>query len=468
MRFHATRTIVGMLFVCAMAAATLSAAEDGRLTPELVKRLGESIKMDPATRALQNAVTANDQHSLALNRSIVQGHNDVFSHKIKKKEITNQCASGRCWMFASLNILRPTVIEKQKLKDFEFSESYLAFWDKLEKANCFLEDMIALGDRKPFDRELDFLLKDPITDGGYWEYVVALVRKHGLVPKSVMPETFNSANTKIMNVVLERKLRIDAAKLRAMVAKKKSIGELREAKEMMLAEIYRILVLNYGPPPAEFTYRFVDKNDKIGKPRKYTPRSFHEECVGIDLDQFVTLCNDPTHPYGEHYQLRRIRNVAGTPAFHYVNVPIETIKKLTVKSVLADDLVWFGADVSNDMDRTDGIMQVNLFDYGAIYGIDLSQSKADRLFMRGGVANHSMVFVGVDMIKDKPVKWLVENSWGKERGAKGFWAMYDKWFDEHVYSIVVRKAYVSNDLLKAFKQKPIELPPWAPMFSNLQ
>jgi len=462
---NAMWTLIGwMLLAWIMAAAPLS-ADDGSLTPELANRLRASLKMDPPTRAMQNALTGNDPKLLVLNRSIVQGHNAVFSHKIKTKGMTNQRASGRCWLFAGLNVLRPVVIEKHKLKNFEFSEGYLAFWDKLEKANTFLEDMIAMSDRKPFDRELDFFLKDPITDGGYWEYVVALVEKHGVVPKSVMPETFNSQNTKVMNVVLERKLRIDAATLRALAAEKKSTGELRAAKEKMLAEIYRILVLNYGRPPAEFTYRYVDKDDKVGELKKYTPRSFYEQCVGVDLGQYVTLCHDPTHPYGKHYRLRRIRNLFGTPEFHYVNAPIETLKQLAVKSVLADDRVCFGADANNDMDRADGIMQVDLFDYGAIYGVDLRQSKADRLLTRGAVANHCMVFIGVDMQNDKPVKWLVENSWGKDRGAKGFWTLYDEWFDEHIYSITVRKAYVPNDLLKAFKEKPIALPPWAPMFS---
>ncbi|NLE39836.1 MAG: aminopeptidase, partial [Pirellulaceae bacterium] len=312
------------------------------------------------------------------------------------------------------------------------------------------------------------LLKDPINDGGYWDYLTALIRKHGVVPKSVMPETALSQNTAIMNGVLERTLRIDAGKLRAMAAEKKPVEELRKAKERMLAQIYRILVLNYGEPPMEFAFRFVDKDDKIGELKKYTPQSFYEQCVGVDLDQYVTLAHDPTHPYEKHYKLRRIRNILGSPEFHYVNIPLDTFKSIALKCVLADDTVWFGADVTNDMDRTDGIMQVDLFDFGAIYGIDLRQSKADRLLTRGGVSNHAMTLVGVDVRDDKPVKWLVENSWGEERGSKGFWTMYDEWFDEHVYSIIVRKAYVPNEILKLFKEEPAELPPWAPMFAPLR
>lgn len=468
MRIRIVRAIVGGVFVaCFLAVAPLS-AEDGRLTPELTKELRDSFKMDAATRAIQNAVTGNDPKALVLNRDIVKAHDSVFSHKIKGKAITNQRASGRCWLFASLNILRPAVIEKQKLKDFEFSESHLAFWDKLEKANVFLEDMIAMADRKPFDREMDFFLKDPIPDGGYWKYCVALVKKYGVVPNSVMPETAPSGNTAIMNAVLERLLRVNASKLRAMAAEKKPMAELRKAKKEMLAEIYRVLVLHYGEPPAKFTYRFVDKNDKVGEWKEYTPRSFYEKCVGVDLDEYVALCDDPTHPYRKHYELRRIRNLVGTPAVDYVNVPADTLKDLAVKCLLADEPVWFGADATNDMDRAQGIMEVDLYDFGALYGVDLNQSKADRLFTRGGMANHAMVLVGVDVRDKRPVKWLVENSWGGDRGDKGYWTMYNKWFDEHVYGVIIRRAYVPNDLLMTFKEKPIELPPWAPMFAGFE
>jgi len=458
--------VAGTLLSCFLVAPLW--ADDGSLAPEFVKRLRGSVKMDASTRALQNALTSGDPKAMVLNRRIVQQHDNVFSHKIKAKEITNQAASGRCWMFASLNILRPVVIEKHKLKDFEFSESYVAFWDKLEKANAFLEDMIALADRKPLDRELDFLLSllsGMGTDGGYWDFAVALIEKHGLVPKSIMPETHNSQNTAAMNSVLERVLRIDATKLRALAAQKKSLDELRAAKKRMLAQIYRILVLNYGEPPAEFTYRFVSKKDKVGPAKRYTPQSFYKECVGVDLSQYVTLGHDPTNDYRRHYRLRRIRGVVGAPEFHYVNAPIETLKQTALKSVLADEPVWFGADVTHDMDRADGIMQVGLFDFGAAYGVDLTHSKADRLLMRGAVSNHAMVFLGVDVRDGKPVKWLVENSWGGDRGNKGFWTMYDRWFNENVFSIVIRKAYVPNDLLAIYQEDAVELPPWAPMFA---
>lgn len=455
------------LFFCA-SISSLAADDGGGLNPGFTKSLRNSVEMDGVTQALHNALAGNDARKLAMNWAIVQEHNDVFNHKIKTKGVTDQKASGRCWLFAALNIMRPAVIDKYKLDNFEFSLTHLAFWDKLEKANFFLETVIDMRGHDPLDRELEYFMKDPITDGGWWRYAVVLIEKYGVVPKGVMPETYSSGNTKVMNKVLATKLRVDAAQLRRMAAEKKSVQELRKAKRKMLREVYRMLVMNYGLTPEEFTYRYVNKNKKVSEAKKYTPQSFYKEWVGVDLSQYVNICNDPTNPYGKQYRMRRVRNVVGAPEVYYVNAPIEVLKSMAAKSVIDRQPTLFMADAMKDMDRDRGIMQVGLFDYSAIYGVDLTLSKADRLKTRDGAANHAMVFIGLDIQDDKPVKWLVENSWGKKRGKNGLWTMYDKWFDEHVYSIIIKKAYVPNDVLKAFQDEPVELPPWSPMNSFFQ
>jgi bleomycin hydrolase len=442
---------------------TFPRADDGSLTPEMLKDLRSGFKMDPATRAMYNAITGGDVSALAVNRDILQQHNNVFSNKLKAKGITNQKSSGRCWLFAGLNVMRPAVIEKYKLDGFEFSQSYMAFYDKLEKANCFLEQMIELGKTDPMDREMEWLCKNSFTDGGWWEYVVALIDKHGVVPQQVMPETNSSENTRVMNLVIQRRMKVDALRLRELVKQGKSPEEIRAAKKAMMAEIYRMLVMNYGQPPAEFAWRYVDKDAKVSEMKTYTPQSFYKEFVGVDLNQYVDLCDDPTQQYGKHYRLRRVKDIQEYPEVNYANVPAKTLRELALKSLLDNEPVLFSADASADMDRTKGIMANEIFDYRSIYGVDLGLSKADRLLYREGFPNHAMVFIGVDVKDGKPVKWLVENSWGKEKGDGGLWTMYDSWFDEHVYSIIVKKAYVPNDILQILKQDSIELPPWHPM-----
>jgi bleomycin hydrolase len=460
MRFRSSSGLaLAVLFFCATA-CSLAADDDVALSPEFSQSLRGTVKLDGATRALHNALTGNDARRLAINRAVIQANNDLFNHRVKTKGITDQKGSGRCWMFAAMNIMRPAVIEKYKLDEFEFSTSYLAFWDKLEKANFFLETMIDFRDRDSSDREYDFFVKDPINDGGWWVFVVALIDKYGVVPKDVMPETFPSSNTDAMNKVLEAKLRVGATQLRRMAAEKKSLQEMRAAKKKMLAEVYRILVLNYGQPPTEFTYSYADRDKKISPPKKYTPQSFYKEWVGADLSQYVHLANDPTQPYGKHYRMRRVRNIVGAPEVHYVNVPIDVLKSVVSKSIIDNQAAVFSCDAGRDLDPESGILQVGFYDFASIYGVDLTLSKADALRTRGGVANHAMTFIGVDIQDNKPVKWLVENSWGAARGKNGLLTMYDKWFDEHVYDTVVRKAYVPNEVLKVFQEEAIEVPPW--------
>jgi len=246
----------------------------GGISTDDIERFQESFKPDPATRAVMNAVTNNDVKKLALNREMLTAHNNLFNHRIKTKGITNQKSSGRCWLFAGLNIMRPKVIKELKLNDFEFSQNYLFFWDKMEKANTFLEGIIETRDRDPMDRELQILLKSPFPDGGYWFYVVDLIDKYGVVPKSVMPETENSESTRMMDRLISRKLRQDASVLRQMSDQDASTKKLRAKKNEMLEEIYRLLVINLGTPPTEFEWRYEDRDTVVSELRNYTPESF--------------------------------------------------------------------------------------------------------------------------------------------------------------------------------------------------
>ena len=443
-------------------------AEAGALSEEAINKIRGSFEMDAHTRAMYNSITNNDISSLAVNRDILREHNDLFSHKIKTKGVTNQKSSGRCWLFAGLNTLRPIVIQKHKLKEFELSQSYLAFWDKLEKANCFLENIIEFRDRDIMDREMEFLLRTPIPDGGYWENVVNLVEKYGVAPQEIMPETNSSSNTSLMNALIGRKLRADAVKLRQMSNEKKSVKRLRAEKAKMLGEVYKMLAMNLGEPPSKFEWRFEDANSVVSEVKSYTPKSFFEEVVGVDMREYVDVFNDPSKEYGKHYQIRLTRNIRDGDDAHFANVEVQALKDIAAKAVLDDEPVWFSCDVGKDQSKEHGIMAIGMFDYDSIYQTDMSMSKAERSLFRESVPNHAMVFVGVDMQGNKPAKWLVENSWGKDKGSEGLWTLYDTWFDKNVYSVIVLKKYVPEDVLKIFEEPAIELPPWDPAYSFVQ
>lgn len=438
---------------------------DSNLSPQLIGKIRSAYEMDSHTRSMMNSVTNNDIKSLALNRDIVQNHNELYSHKIKTKGITNQKKSGRCWLFAGLNVLRPEVIKKYKLEGFELSQNYLAFWDKLEKANTLLEYIIEFRDRDVMDRDMELILRNPVSDGGYWENVVNLIEKYGVVPKNVMPETKSSEETDLMNSLMSRKLRADAIKLRQMYKSGGGVEEMRLEKQKMLGEVYKMLVINLGSPPNEFVWRYEDVNSVVSAAKKYSPQSFYRDFIGVDLRDYVNLVNDPSKEPGRHYEVRATKSLYDGENLHFANVDIKVLKDAARKMIDANEPVWFGCDVGQDQDKEHGIMQVNMYDYNSIYGIEMKISKGDRSLYRECSPTHAMVFTGIDDVNGRLVKWRVENSWGDDKGSKGYWALYDEWFDEYVFDVIVKKKYVSDEVLKIFEQKPVVLPPWDPMFT---
>jgi len=501
---HGTTWLVGVLLVGAALMAD-AWGQDGALTPEAVQKIRSEFKMDANAKAIRNALTSTGLKEISENREILADHESKFSHKIKTNGISNQKSSGRCWMFAGFNMIKPVLMNKAEIDSFEFSQIYLQFWDKMEKANKFLECMIDFRDRDIMDRDVVFLLQDPCPDGGYFENFADLVGKYGVVPKEVMVETASSENTGTMNRMLGRLLRKHAAELREIYKETGSLKQMRLARDRMMAEVYRMLVLNMGEPPVEFTWRYkvkdkkdedkaknaekkegesaektVDANDADSKAdkkkddyevqqkwselRTFTPKSFYDEFVGLDLRQFVNIGDDPIRPKGKHYEVNLTNNLYDGRNMNYANVDIQTVKDLVIRALLDNKAVCFDADVSPDQDSGKGIMARNLYDYESVYGLELGLNKSERLSFRDGTINHGMAFIGVDLREGKPVKWLVENSWGSDRGSGGLWTMYDDWFDDNVYKIIVHRDYVPQEILDILDQPAEKLPVWDPMW----
>lgn len=504
MKHDVAWSIVSFLVLVVLAGGVF--AEDGSLTPETVAKIRSEFKMDAHARATRNALTSAGIKEISENREILADHDSKFSHKIKTKGISNQKGSGRCWMFAGFNMIKPVLMNNLELDDFEFSQIYLQFWDKMEKANKFLECMIEFRDRDLLDRDVVFLLQDPCPDGGYFENFADLVGKYGVVPREAMLETASSEGTGMMNRLLSRLLRKHAVELRQIYTDTGSVKQMRVAKERMIGEVYRMLVLNLGEPPVEFTWRHTGKGSEVNeesqdadeegdededgdedeeeddgddedKPKDdykvqqkwsetqvFTPQSFYSEFVGLDLREFVNIGDDPMRPKGRHYEIDLTKNLYDGRNLNYANVETQTLKELVVKVLLDNKAVCFDADVSPDQDSGKGIMARNLYDFESVYDLDLDLAKTERLLYRDGSINHGMVFVGVDLQDGKPVKWLVENSWGSDRGKGGLWTMYDDWFEDNVYKIIVHRDYVPEEILQVLEQPAEKLPVWDPMW----
>lgn len=423
----------------------------------------KAFQSEPKNRLAENAVCNTTVLKVAQNRQRVTKVDHSYSIQLPENKATAQMSSGRCWLFAALNVLRYEAIHNMNLDEtFELSQNYLLFWDKLEKANYFLQSISETLKEPDGSRIVDFLLVSPLQDGGQWHMFVNLVKKYGLVPKSVMPETESSSNTMHMTNQMTALLRSAACKMRAAHAKADKI------REETMVTIYRMLCIHLGEPPKSFDWQWRDKEKQFHSDGMLTAQEFYQRHIKVDLDRYVCLINDPRpkHKFNQTYTVKFLGNVVGGEIVTYLNVDLKTIKNAAVRQLQAGESVWFGCDVGKFLDRDLGVMDDKLYDYKSVYGFELDFDKASRLSYGHSQMTHAMVFTGVDLdVHDAPKKWRVENSWSETAGVKGFFLMTDEWFDEYMYEVVVRREFVPKSALEALKKAPIPLDPWDPMGS---
>ncbi len=448
--------------------ALLAMAQNGLNETDLQELRSSFDSEDANNKAIMNALSANAVKDVAVNRENVGSVDHHFKYKVEVTGITDQESSGRCWMFTSLNSLRPQVIKNKNLSGFEFSENYLYFWDQLEKANLFLENCISTADKPMDDRKVEWLFKNPIGDGGVWNSFANLVDKYGLVPKSVMPETHHSSNTAWMRRMLKRKLREQGLRLREIATSDKGMDAARSEKLSMLEDIYRMLALSLGEPPQEFTYRFADKDGKIGERKSYTPLSFYKSLFPeYSPDDYVMLMNDPTREYYKLYEIEYDRNVMEGKNWRYINLPNKELKKYAIKGIKANEAMYVSCDVGKQLSKDEGTLDLNNYDFESLYGVDFGMNKAERIQSRESGSSHAMLLMAVDVDEnEKPVMWQFENSWGSTYGYEGYLSFTDQWFDNYLFRLVANKQHIDKKTLKILEQEPIMLPPWDPMFMH--
>lgn len=440
----------------------------GTLTEETLKGYSKAFHASPKNRLAQNAMTHVDFGQVAMCRNTYNQIDHTFSHQVQGEgKATSQKRSGRCWLFAALNTMRLPLMKKYKLEDFEFSQSHLFFWDKVEKSNYFLESIIQTRKEDLKGRLMHWILRQPMEDGGQWHMFVSLINKYGVMPKSVMPETFSSSNSARLNTILDGKLRECAVKLRKMSDEGDSLAKLRTKKKEMMGEIYRIITIFLGEPPERFDWSFRDKDKKFKCFKNLTPQQFLKKHVPYKQEDKVCLIHAPTSdkPLNRLFSIQHLGNVVGGEDIQYINAPIDVLRNAAIASLKKGEAVWFGCDVGKELDRKLGVMDHGLFDYDLVLDTKIELTKGERLDYGESLMTHAMVLTGVDIPKTRPVKWRVENSWGDDLGSKGYFLMSDQWFDEFLYEIVVDKKYVPKKILDILAQRPIVLPPWDPMGS---
>lgn len=450
-----------IMLACLMAMALGAQAQQGGITQDMLNQIKSSYKHTLADKAIYNAMAETSIAVLAKNHENLANFDTNFTNKVVSHGITDQQQSGRCWLFTGLNVLRAQMMAKYGLDEMEFSQNYCFFYDQLEKANLFLQGIIDTREKPMDDKMVEWLFRNPISDGGQFTGISDVIGKYGVVPSSVMPETYSSENTSQIARLVGLKLREFGLQLRDEAAKGVKVSALEAKKTEMLSTVYRMLALAFGEPVERFTWTMN------GEPKEYTPQSFYQEYLGNDLtNNYVMLMNDPSREYYKCYEIDFDRHVYDGKNWTYVNLPVEDIKAMAIESIKDSTMMYFSCDVAKFLDSKRGTLDLKNFDYESLMGTTFGMNKKQRVQTFASGSSHAMTLMAVDLDKDgKPKKWMVENSWGAEAGYKGHLIMTDEWFDEYMFRLVVEKKYVPEKVLNILKQKPIRLPAWDPMFA---
>ena len=431
------------------------------LDSKMLVKWEEEFNSDVTNLVIKRALTKNEMDTIALKQESVPFTTFKFSKEIKTLPVANQQKTGRCWIFAGLNVLREIIAKRHGLKEFELSQNYIAFYDKLEKINYFLESVDDFIDSDKDDRTLQHIVRIGIQDGGQWDMFVSLVEKYGVVPKDAMEETANSSSTKTMNQFINLKLR----QYVSLSRKNKSKKEVY--KKQTLKDLYGFLISNFGNPPKSFDFEYVDKDNNYHLDENYTPDMFSKKYIGEMLKDYVSIIHAPTDdkPFNKTYTVQYLGNVTEGRQIKYLNLEMKDLKEKVLQQLNDDEVVWFGSDVSHYGDRDLGVWADERYDYQNVFRLDFELDKASMLDFGHSQMNHAMVITGYAKKNNQPTKYKIENSWGDKSGKKGYYLASDSWFDKFVYQAVINKKYLTEDQLKIWEEKAIELKPWDPMGS---
>ncbi|VYT84789.1 aminopeptidase [Peptoniphilus gorbachii] len=439
------------------------------ITKEFLQNSREKFYEDRANRVAQRAAVNNGLVEASVDRVEDEKNRHTFNIELKEKEIRNQKQSGRCWMFAALNLMEYKLCRKYNLKGFELSKNYTLFFDKLERCNYFLDSIIRTLDEDLDGRLVSHILTDPMGDGGQWDMIKNIIKKYGLVPSYAMKESVNSSATANLNNYLTKILRMYAKNLRNSYKEEKDLEKLKKMQEEYMKKIYDVLSISLGTPPEKFDFEVRNEDEEFISDKNLTPQEFLKKHVEVNLDDYISLINAPTKdkPYFKSYTVDFLGNVMELDKVRYVNVPVEVMKDGILKQLKDGEPVWFGCDVAQFFYRKGANLDLSTLKIFDLLNVEYDLSKEERLDYKESLMTHAMVFVGCDYDEEnkKINRYKVENSWGKDAGDRGYLVMSDEWFDEYMYQALINKKYLDENVIKAYSEEPIHLKPWDPMGS---
>ena len=438
--------------------------EKEKLTAEELSSLHEKYVKNNEQTIVRHALSKNKISDICFVSESEKNNDFKFSLEVKTLPICNQKQSGRCWIFAGCNLFREIIAKKLNLDNFELSQNYVAFYDKLEKANYALSSIMELLDREHDDRILSHLLINAVGDGGQFDMFVNLVNKYGLCPKKAMEETFQSSVTRESDLLINATIRNFAFQAQKLF-KDKKYEEIQELKNNTIEKIYNFLSSCFGLAPEKFDFEYVDRDGQYHLEKDLTPKSFVKKFLGEEVNNYQSITNSPTKdkPYYLAYTIDYLGNVVEGKKVTHLNLPMERIEELIINQLKDGQIVWFGSDVSYYGDRESGKWDDNAYDYLSAFNMDLKFDKGGMLDYYQSAMNHAMCITGVNLVDGKPTKWKIENSWGDQRGEKGFFIMSEDFFKNFVYQAVVNKKYLNEDEKKALEKELKVFPIYDPM-----
>lgn len=430
------------------------------VTDDMIKQFHDNYVSRGTTKVIERAIRKNGIKTTSEDPEISQRLHRVFSHEVKTGKVSNQKHSGRCWSFATLNTLRHKFALKYHVKDFELSQNYLFFWDRIERANKFFDNILATADRDLHDRLVDYYIDSAESDGGQWANAASIIEKYGVMPHYVMPDTHNTEDTTDIAEVLTYMMKKDALALRKLVHEEADDEEITETRQRMMNDVYRACAYAFGEPPARFDLEYRDDDHQYHRDAGLTPLDFYHKYFATDLHDYVVVTNAPDHEYGKLYSLPSQDNVNGGIPIEFANVPFEKLQDVVLKQLDGNETIWVGNDILQQMDRKRGLMDAKLYRREELLGIDFTMSKKERLETHQAAVTHAMTLTGYNMVNEQPDRWKIENSWGDKNGDQGYFVMSQDWFEQYTYEAVINKQYLTDEIRTIAQQTPTKLAPW--------
>lgn len=435
-----------------------------KLNKNTYENLEKIYDKNSSNKLIENAISNVGLREASLNKKIINKHDFIFSNEIKTCDVTDQKKTGRCWMFAGLNMVRMHIAKKLNMEDFELSESYLYFYDNMEKANLFLQKIIDSKDLDLKDRKVEDIFYSTPDDGGYFEFFYYLIKKYGIVPKKVMGEIYHTKSSAFMFYTLEKALKKIAMEIRKTDNKEK----IEDLRLKGLSYAYNIFAKAIGKPVRNFDFKYYDKDDNYHIIKNMTPKKFFDKYIGDFFDTKIKLLNDPRHPYGRVLIDKVAKNATDLKDLEGVNVSMDTMSAIAQKSIENQETMWFACDVDINEDRESGVLDEKIFNLDQTFTNFPKMTKAERIDTRFSTACHAMNLTGFDRKDGKVGFWKIENSWGDDDGNDGYFSMSDDWFRENTFEVIVDKKFIDDEILKAFDREKIIYDEFDPIYKMLR